>query len=58
MKRIAVLAVLAVAGCDGGGASTAGSAGIQWRDGSEIDAAFAEAKSNGQPVMVYFTAVW
>ncbi len=57
MKRIAVLAMLAVAGCDGGGAA-GGAGGIQWRDGGELDAAFAEAKSSGMPVMVYFTAVW
>lgn len=58
MKKIAVLVMLAVAGCDGGGATTAGAGGIQWRDGGELDAAFAEAKSSGMPVMVYFTAVW
>ena len=31
---------------------------IQWRDGKQYDASLAEAKQNGMPLLLYFTATW
>jgi hypothetical protein len=55
MKRVS-LSVLGVAlAC---GLAAAGGGKIKWRDGKEYDAALAEAKRTGTPVVMYFTADW
>ncbi|WP_115045308.1 thioredoxin family protein [Xanthomonas arboricola] len=39
------------------GAASAASAGIAWREG-DVEAAFAEAKKSGKPLMLYWGAAW
>ncbi len=55
MKRVSLsLAMVALAS----GLALAGGGKIKWRDGKEYDAALAEAKRTGVPVVMYFTADW
>lgn len=51
MRFAAIAAVLAFTTAGGGGK-------LKWKEGKQFDAALAEAKSSGQPLMVYFTAEW
>jgi hypothetical protein len=56
MKRMAgaILAVALAAGI-----AAAGEGGkIQWRDGKQYDASLLEAKTTGQPIILYFTTSW
>jgi hypothetical protein len=50
MMAMAALAVLALPATAGGGGK------IKFREGKDHDAALAEAKATGQPLMLYFTA--
>ncbi len=55
MKKAAIAAALAL--LPAGGCSEGAKGGkIQWRDGGKFDAALAEARSTGLPLMLYFTA--
>ena len=57
MKKIVVIACLIV-GCEPPPDVPNGNAKMEWRDGFQLDASLREAKTEGKPLMLYFTASW
>lgn len=56
VKRLGVAAALAAGLALPGAAWAAGGGKIQWRPGKDHDAALAEAKAYGRPVMIFFSS--
>jgi len=56
MRRLTCAITAALAACGPPAPMVGGK--ILWRQGEQLPAALAEARADGRPVMLYFTASW